>query len=325
MPPTRKRDYGPGYVDPSKQRVDINISTGRPSSMGGAPVDPAKQNRINSTLKRLQAIRSRDPRVTFTAQGPSDFYGIGRDDISQIVPTRAPKLSADREAALRAAAARRGEDPDEFVRQRGEGRIVDEGLGTTPSGRPNRTLKSRYIVDDLIRKYDSGQHRMTIDEIAGGTDKELANAFRALGAQRPEILKGLSVYLASGPGSGPKKYDASLMDQLRKNHTPIYTQIYGGRSEDGGWNDKKWAQAFDKFSDFRNQGYNAKPLMSLSDKHIGTGPQSINEARRRAERIFEATGYIPSMWHATSVRSPAPEGMGAAVDKWIQNMRRKRQ
>jgi hypothetical protein len=321
-PPKRpKPDYGPGYVDPSKQRVDINVSTGRPSHRGDAPIDPAKQARINSSLARFQSIRDRDPNVTFTSQGPSNFYRLGRDDISQIVATRAPKISAKRDAALRAAAARRGEDPDQFVHDRSEGRIVDEGRGTTPSGRPNRTLKAQYIVDDLIRKYDQGQHNLTIDEIASGTDRQLGDALRAIGAQRPEILKGLSMYLASGPGSGPGKYDKRLMNQLRKHKVPVFTQIYGGRHEDGGWTDAQWSGALDKFRKFREAGYNATPLMSLSDKHIGTGKVSIAEARRRAQRIFNQTGYIPSVWHATSVRSPAPVGMGNAVDQWIRKMR----
>jgi hypothetical protein len=63
-------------------------------------------------------------------------------------------------------------------------------------------------------------------------------------------------------------------------------------------------------------------MMSLSDQHIGTGPQAIAEARRRAWYIFRKTGMIPSVWHLTSVKSPSPRGLGNAVGKWIKNMRK---
>lgn len=318
-PPTRPRLRAP---DPAKQRVDINVSTGRPSHRGDEAIDQAKQSRINSNLARIKKWRESDPNVTLTGQSPSDYYGLGQDDISQIVATRAPKLNPEQLRRLEFAAQHHNvENPAEWIHARNEGRIVDDGLGTTPSGKPNRTLRPQWIVDDIVAKYDSGQRRLTIDELAAGTAPSVQAALQQIAATRPEILDNMSVYLAAGPGTGPNKFDPGMLQLLRKHRLPVYAQLYGGKANKE-WSDRQWAGAVDKFNAFRKAKLNVRPLMSFSDQHIGTGPRALAEARERAWRIYNETGYIPSIWHATSVRHPSPEGLAYAAQRWTQRMRR---
>lgn len=327
-PKTPVRDYGPGYVNPSKQQIDINVSTGRPSAKGSQlSVSPEQQRRMNSTFKRLQDFQKRNPnRVSLTGQGPSDFYGLGRDDISQIVASRLPAMSEKQLERLRKAAAlHQPDNPDQYVADRQakyESRVVGGGKEFLRPGVPNRSLTSQAIVDDIIRKYDAGQHNLKMDEIAGGTQSEVAKAMREISTTRPEIMKGMSFYLAGGPKTRVDKWNPLMTSILKKSHAPVYVQMYGGRG-DQRWDDQDWSNATDKFRSFRDAGIEARPLMSFSDKNIGTGPQAIREAKRRAYTIFKNTGYIPSVWHATSMRSPSPEGLGNQYTKWVEQMRRK--
>lgn len=338
-PPARPRLRAP---DPRKQRVDINVSTGRPSHRGDEAIDQAKQSRINSNLARIKKWRDMDPNVTLTGQSTSDYYGLGQDDISQIVATRAPKLNPEQLRRLEFAANKFAPDNTaEWIHARNEGRIVDDGLGTTPSGKPNRTLRPQWIVDDIVSKYDSGQRRLTIDELAAGTAPSVHAALQQIAATRPEILENMSLYLASGPGTGPKKFadQKGLLRLLKKHRVPVFAQLYGGKAggrkvpyvgKDGKkrfkvvpneWSDKQWRGAVQKFNEFRKAGLDVRPLMSFSDQHIGTGPRALNEARERAWRIYRETGYIPSIWHATSVRHPSPEGLAYAAQRWTKRMR----
>lgn len=302
------------------------MSHGRPGA-NVLGLEPATQRLLNSNYKRAQAIVAHDPRVSLVSQGPSDFYDMGDNDYSQIVATRLPNMNEyQMQRARDAATVTFKDDPAaqeaEYQRRLAawEGRVVGGLLPNHKKPTPNRTLVPDEIFKDLTRKYDSGQRNLVIDEIAAGTAPQVTTALQRVALERPEILDALSVYMTAGPGSGPKAFSPGLIKLLANRKVRTYAELYGGKAGHN-WTDKQWAQSADAMQRFRDAGVNMTPMMSLSGKHIGSGPEAIAEAQRRAWYIFNKTGFIPSVWHMTAAKAPSPLGMGSAVERWIKKMR----
>lgn len=309
-----------------KQHVTLNVSHGRPTATGAAGRAPEVQALLNSSFKRAQKL-AQHPNVELVSQGPSDFYEMGPSDFSQIVATRLPKMSeAQKDRARRASellARRDGIDAEAEYQRRlkaFEDRVVGGYLKHRKGKVPNRTFTAKELVHDIIRKYDGGQKNLVIDEVAAGTAPQVTKALDAIERHRPEILKGVSVYMVSGPSTGPKAYPPKLLKLLRDHRMRVYAETYGGKAGKA-WSDKQWDGTIESIRKFRKQGVRMTPMMSLASQHIGTGDDAKREALRRAKYIYKRTGFIPSIWHMTSVKSPSPKGLGAAVGRWMNRVR----
>lgn len=317
-----------------RQRVLIQGAGGK---LGTSTPEAAALLHSNTT--RLRAAAQRDPNLVLAFQNPQDWYGLS--NTAQIVPTRLPGWSQAQQDRNRLASSRLFADPTqaeaEYQRRQRvhEDRVVGGGQQAIPGkpGQVNRSFIANEIYNNIMKRYNSGQRNLVIDEIASDTDDEIAKALARLETEkRSDVLKGLSAYMVAGPTVRPENFDSSLLGVLRRNRIPIYGETYGGAAFDPktGKRHKKYtpqavaaqqAKEANTLRLMRKAGLAVQPMMSLAPQHVGQGPQAIQEARRRAWNLYRQTGQIPSVWHATSSRHPSPKGMGHAIQQWTTNMR----